>query len=129
MSFTHIRHLKAVKGIPLPFTPCRHLVTANTHSRFGIYERLVQPALSSPTVSRRLVPDSVPKPHYASDGELRDWASEIHVHDDNGIRRMREAGALARRVLALGGEMCLPGTTTDEIDAALHNATVLADAY
>ena len=43
--------------------------------------------------------------------------------------KMRAAGKAAREVLDIAGALCKPGVTTDEIDAAVHNACLERKAY
>jgi len=48
---------------------------------------------------------------------------------DEQVLAMRQASAVAKDVLHLAGSLVRPGTTTLEIDDALHAATVEAGAY
>ena len=41
-----------------------------------------------------------------------------------GIQKMRDAGKLAARVLDYAGTLVQPGTTTDQIDKAVHKMIV-----
>ena len=45
------------------------------------------------------------------------------------ITKMRAAGRAAREVLDLAGALVRPGITTDEIDAAVHAASLARNAY
>jgi methionyl aminopeptidase len=42
---------------------------------------------------------------------------------------MRAAGQLAAQALQLAGNMALPGTTTDDIDVAVHDFLISKGAY
>lgn len=42
---------------------------------------------------------------------------------------MRAVGRLAAEALALAGSMAVPGTTTDDIDAAVHDFLLSRGAY
>lgn len=42
---------------------------------------------------------------------------------------MRAVGQLAARALQLAGSMAVPGTTTDDIDAAVHEFLISEGAY
>ena len=46
------------------------------------------------------------------------------IHDSNGVRLMRAAGAVAADVLTFAGSLVVPGITTDEIDRLVHDYCV-----
>ncbi|KAI9321787.1 methionine aminopeptidase, merops subfamily M24 [Dichotomocladium elegans] len=76
------------------------------------------------------VPTSIPRPPYAAEGLSSEWESVIpRLTRPDQIQGLREACQLAKQVLFLGGQMCQPGTTTDEIDKVLHEAIVAKGAY
>lgn len=69
------------------------------------------------------------RPPYVSRSGTPDWDSRPQIQDAEGLVRMRAACNLAARVLRLAGSLVAPGVTTDEIDAAVHEATIAAGAY
>jgi methionyl aminopeptidase len=85
----------------------------------------VLPGLVSPP---RAVPPEIPRPDYAERGRpLR--VDEPMVKSPEIIERMRVAGRIAAEVLRVTGEAVRVGTTTDELDAICHAATVERGAY
>lgn len=88
----------------------------------------------SPT---RLVPNHIPRPHYAtakaavsggSKGPGLSKQPEI-MSDEASRAAMRAAGQLAAQALQLAGGIAVPGTTTDDIDAAVHDFLISKKAY
>uniref|UniRef100_A0A1D2A5U4 Methionine aminopeptidase n=2 Tax=Auxenochlorella protothecoides TaxID=3075 RepID=A0A1D2A5U4_AUXPR len=77
----------------------------------------------------RPVPPHIVRPPYVSRSGTPDWDSRPQIQDAEGLVRMRAACNLAARVLRLAGSLVAPGVTTDEIDAAVHEATIAAGAY
>jgi methionyl aminopeptidase len=53
---------------------------------------------------------------------LLPWMIEVKTADE--IQKMRQSGALARRVLDLAGRMVRAGITTDAIDARVHQEII-----
>ena len=51
------------------------------------------------------------------------------VHNETEIEGMRKVCKLGREVLDIGGAMCLPGVTTEQIDEAVHKACIKRDSY
>jgi len=76
----------------------------------------------------RTVPDTIHKPSWADDGELERW-DEPRVKSADVIERMRRTARDAANTLAMLGELCQPGVTTDEIDAACHAESIRLEAY
>lgn len=76
----------------------------------------------------RPVPDSIPKPSWADGGTVERW-DEPRVKSPDIIERMRRTGREAADTLAMLGELCQPGVTTDEIDAACHAESIRREAY
>jgi methionyl aminopeptidase len=76
----------------------------------------------------RPVPDTIELPTYVVEGRVDRW-DEPAVKSPDVIERMRRTGAEAARILALAGAAVRPGTTTDELDRIVHEATVEAGAY
>lgn len=94
----------------------------------------LQPGRISPT---RPVPPHISRPHYAaarataaggSKGPGLSKLPEV-MSDQHSRDAMRAAGQLAARALQLAGSMAVPGTTTDDIDAAVHAFLIQAGAY
>jgi hypothetical protein len=96
----------------------------------------LQPGTISPI---RPVPSHIPRPHYASgdaaaaeeEGRKAPGLSrqpEI-MADESSRAAMRTVGQLAAQALQLAGSMAVPGTTTDDIDAAVHEFLVGRGAY
>jgi methionyl aminopeptidase len=88
-------------------------------------EERVRPGRISP---RRAVPASIPAPDYADTGEPAAW-DEPRVKDPGTIERMRRAGRVAADILAAAGRRVAVGTTTDELDAFVHQACIDAGGY
>ncbi|KAL0090269.1 methionine aminopeptidase [Phycomyces blakesleeanus] len=101
-------------------------------SRWGNFQRLVPASLANVDVrqmTRRLVPESIIKPPYAEQGISSVWNPEVPLNSPQDIVGLRKAGSLAKSILDLGQKMCLPGTTTEEIDKALHAIIIAKGAY
>jgi methionyl aminopeptidase len=85
----------------------------------------IQPGEISPM---RKVPAHIPRPEYVGRPGPRPYTGS-HVQTPETIERMRVAGRLAAQALALAGEHCKPGVTTDEIDAVVHEFLCDHGAY
>ncbi len=85
----------------------------------------IQPGRISPL---RPVPDTITKPSWADGGIVDRW-DEPRVKSPDVIERMRRTGREAADTLAMLGELCRPGVTTEEIDIACHNAAIERGAY
>jgi len=82
----------------------------------------------------RLVPKEIPRPEYAVTGkplsEMKNRGkNNIHIHTEEEIKGVREACQLGRKMLDLAHRMIRVGITTEEIDKAVHEATIKAGAY
>ncbi|KAI9493844.1 peptidase M24, structural domain-containing protein [Zychaea mexicana] len=114
-------------------TPSAGAATAaTTQNRWGSFQRLAPTSLAPidvTTLSRRPVPNTILKPYYAQDGSSSKWEHIIPLVPSDEISLLRQAGQLAREILQVGGKMCLPGVTTDEIDAVLHEKITESGAY
>ena len=106
------------------------LVRPKTKSNFQ-YAGSIRPGLQSP---RRVVPsEKIAFPDYALDGQPKNrpalfpWVIEVKKSDE--IEKMRAAGRCAREVLDIAGREVRPGTTTDEIDRIVHEATIARGTY
>jgi len=88
------------------------------------------PVVPYPLSAYKPVPNHIPPPPYASTGIVPPPADDdIVLHTPESIAKMRAAAQLARRSLDLACRLAVPGTTTDEIDTAVHEAIVAAGAY
>jgi methionyl aminopeptidase len=81
--------------------------------------RLRAPITPGEISPRRRVPPEIPRPEYVGK-DLPSPYTGSHVQAPETIEKMRAAGRLAARALALAGEHCRPGVTTDEIDRVVH---------
>ncbi|EJD05903.1 methionine aminopeptidase [Fomitiporia mediterranea MF3/22] len=84
----------------------------------------------SPT---RTVPDHIPRPDYADDGESKSerlaMGSPPRILSPEEIEKMRTVCRLGREVLDIAAAAIKPGITTDEIDDIVHQATIERNAY
>jgi methionyl aminopeptidase len=85
----------------------------------------VLPGLVSP---QRGVPPTIVGPDYAERGRPVK-VDEPMVKSNDVIERMRRAGRVAAEVLETTARAVKAGTTTDELDAICHEATVQHGAY
>ena len=76
----------------------------------------------------RTVPADIARPDYAETGVVT-RRPEDRVKSPEIIERMRRAGRAAAEVLEIGASMIAPGVTTDEIDAAVHQAYIDRGGY
>ncbi|EPS61516.1 methionine aminopeptidase, partial [Genlisea aurea] len=77
----------------------------------------------------RHVPDHIQRPPYVGSKQLPGIASGPEIHDEKGMACMRASGKLAADVLQYAGTLVKPGTTTDEIDKAVHEMIIESGAY
>ncbi|MBJ7381227.1 MAG: type I methionyl aminopeptidase [Acidimicrobiia bacterium] len=88
-------------------------------------EKHLSPGFISPM---RSVPPLIPRPPYAETGNpppIREGA----IKSLDVIERMRGACSIAAEILREAGALVAPGITTDEIDIAVHEATISRNAY
>ncbi len=88
-------------------------------------ERPVRPGTISPM---RSVPPLIGRPPYADTGEPPP-GREPAVKSAEVVERMRVACRVAAEILRDAGTLVAPGVTTDEIDIAVHEATIARGAY
>jgi methionyl aminopeptidase len=87
----------------------------------------IKPHPMSPT---RFVPDYIEKPNYAYTGRVNTPVfSDILLHSEASIARMRTAAVLARTMLDYACSCVDVGVSTDDIDARVHEAIVARNAY
>ncbi|MFM8861106.1 MAG: type I methionyl aminopeptidase [Acidimicrobiia bacterium] len=88
-------------------------------------DRILRPGRIGPM---RSVPADIVRPPYAETGDVPRRREDV-VKDAATIERMRRAGRAAAEVLELGAALIAPGVTTDEIDAAVHEAYIARGGY
>lgn len=76
----------------------------------------------------RLVPAHIVRPEYAVTGTPR-RGGDIPLFTGERLTRMKHACKLAAQVLAEASALVRPGTTTDEIDAFVHERAIALGAY
>ncbi len=77
---------------------------------------------------RRRIPEAVPAPDYATTG-IPPRPIDIEPMQGERLRRMRRACQAAAKILHDAGTQVRPGTTTDAIDAFVHEQAVALGAY
>ncbi|SLF48957.1 type I methionyl aminopeptidase [Mycobacteroides abscessus] len=77
----------------------------------------------------RQVPVSIDRPEYVGKSKVAEAVGEPYVQTPEVIEKMRVAGRIAARALALAGEAVAPGITTDELDRIAHDYMVSQGAY
>ncbi|KAJ7568411.1 hypothetical protein O6H91_01G031500 [Diphasiastrum complanatum] len=87
-----------------------------------------------PISPRCIVPDKIARPDWASDGRpkeepVSEWQNSVEIKSSEQIERMRETCKVTREVLDAAARVIRPGITTDEIDKAVHEATISAGGY
>ncbi|KAL1919317.1 uncharacterized protein VTP21DRAFT_2010 [Calcarisporiella thermophila] len=104
--------------------------TSPSFQKFGRYDALF-PGSHPSSFQIRSVPDHIRKPDYAltKDGSPAEWSLEIPIYGPEEVEGVRQACKLAKKILEMGGEMCKPGITTEQIDNVLHDAIVSHGAY
>lgn len=70
------------------------------------------------------VPAGIERPPYADTGVAPSFHPPPQIHDAAGMQRMREAGKMARDLLAYACELVKPDLTTDDIDRLVHEYAV-----
>lgn len=90
-----------------------------------LVSRAVQPGVISP---KRLVPDNIPRPSYASSGVPDNRPIDENMQGER-LDRMRRACKGAAQVLRLIGSAVRPGITTDELDAMAHEEYIRLGGY
>jgi methionyl aminopeptidase len=76
----------------------------------------------------RQVPDSIAKPTWADGTSVERW-DEPQVKSPEIIERMRRTGRDAADTLASLADIIRPGITTEDIDIAVHEASLAHGAY
>ena len=74
------------------------------------------------------VPSAIVKPEYVGKPAPAEWTGG-HTKTREQIEKIRAAGRIAARAIALVGENAKPGVTTDELDKIAHEFMVSQGAY
>ncbi|NNF55876.1 MAG: type I methionyl aminopeptidase [Acidimicrobiales bacterium] len=93
------------------------------------HKRSQEPVTAGRLSPLRPVPDSIVKPAWADGSNHYERWNEPAVKAPEIIERMRRTGREAADTLAYLGTLVAPGVTTDEIDAACHQAAIDRNAY
>jgi len=123
---THRALPRATKSIRL-FS--RRLTSSNASSSYELSEPIVPfPSLPQKTIPKSL---GIGFPPYATTGYVSPLYSQSPIiHGKESIKKMREAGSLARRILNLACSLAKEeGITTDEVNDIVHSAILEAGAY
>lgn len=92
-----------------------------------------QPVLGTVSAGKvspmRTVPANIPRPEYASSGQASRKRLSCVKTNPEDIEKMRQACAVARRVLDTVIQAVRPGITTEELDALAHQTTISLGAY
>jgi methionyl aminopeptidase len=83
------------------------------------------PGVISKTLS---VPASIARPEYVGKPAPAEWTGG-HTKTPEQVQKIRAAGKIAARAIALVGENAKPGMTTDQLDQIAHEYIVSEGAY
>lgn len=117
----------------LPATVTR-LIKKHQRGKGNYPSSPLEPGQISPI---RSVPSHIPRPHYAtaratsaggSKGPGLSKQQEL-MSTESSRAAMRAVGQLAAQALHLAGSMAVPGTATEDIDAAVHGFLISKGAY
>lgn len=86
---------------------------------------LLTPGLVSPT---RTVPSSIVRPEYVGKPAPAKY-TDGDIWGPADVEKIRAAGKIAAQAIALVGENCKPGVSTDELDRIGHEYLVAKGAY
>jgi methionyl aminopeptidase len=85
--------------------------------------------LTPGAVSKPLsVPQAIIRPEYVGKPAPAEWTGG-HIKTPEQIEKIRAAGKIAARAIALVGENAKPGITTDELDKIAHEYIISQGAY
>jgi methionyl aminopeptidase len=106
----------------------------DTYNPFPDYPYTGSLRPSYPLAPRRSVPDHIPRPDYARNGQpiseqKRDFSTKITVYNKDQIEIIRKTALFGREILDAAASLIKPGVTTEEIDEVVHNETIKRDAY
>jgi len=90
----------------------------------------MRPCLSS-DYSRSLlsVPNYIPRPPYAKDGNVPPSPHHVMIQKEHDIDALRISARLARKVLDKACAMAKPGISTDDINTFVHQCIIDEGAY
>jgi methionyl aminopeptidase len=85
--------------------------------------------LTPGVISKTLtVPSAIVKPEYVGKPAPAEWTGG-HTKTPEQVDKIRAAGKIAARAIALVGESAKPGVTTDELDKIAHEYMISEGAY
>jgi methionyl aminopeptidase len=85
--------------------------------------------LTPGVISKTLtVPSAIVKPEYVGKPSPAEWTGG-HTKTPEQVDKIRAAGKIAARAIALVGESAKPGVTTDELDKIAHEYMISEGAY
>jgi methionyl aminopeptidase len=85
--------------------------------------------LTPGVISKTLtVPSAIVKPEYVGKPAPAEWTGG-HTKTPEQVDKIRAAGKIAARAIALVGENAKPGVTTDELDKIAHEYMISEGAY
>ncbi|KAH9060997.1 methionyl aminopeptidase [Lactarius vividus] len=106
---------------------------------FGIYSVILPPepfVFGVSHITQRPVPPHIPRPPYVTPSSRPHGRGVTSTSGDgriqpgsSGERRLRSAARLARNVLEYAGTLVKVGSTTDALDAAIHEYIIAHSAY
>lgn len=76
----------------------------------------------------RTVPADIVRPEYVGKTAPSEWTGG-HTKTPEQVEKIRAAGKIAARAIALVGENAKPGVTTDELDQIAHDYIISEGAY
>lgn len=85
----------------------------------------LKPGIQTPI---RTVPKNIPRPEYVGRPQPA-RSDDPWVQPPEVVEAMRHAGTIAAQALAAGGEMVVPGNTTEDIDRVVHEFLCDHGAY
>jgi len=85
--------------------------------------------LTPGVISKALsVPQGIVRPEYVGKSAPAEWTGG-HTKTPEQVEKIRAAGTIAARAIALVGENAKPGITTDELDRIAHEYIISEGAY
>ena len=107
-----------------------HHAAKNLHNPFPNFKFTGTLRPIYPLSPRRPVPDAIPHPEWAKDGNPNYRSvgkNNITILDKKQQEGMRKVCRLAREVLDIAAREVKPGVTTDYIDEVVHKACIERD--
>lgn len=75
------------------------------------------------------VPKEIEKPSYYFDGHAASSEKGVQIHTPEGVKKMRKACQITKKVMDFVDTLVEPGVTTDEIDKELHKYALSLGYY